>query len=67
MKRGDTVEIVRYSRPGKPAAGDAPTVVRGRLVKAVSGRVWVDTGEGEPVVAWRYQTRVLEPLPPEGV
>lgn len=61
MKRGDSVEITRYSRPGKPAATDTPTIVRGTLVKAVSGRVWVDTGDGDLVQAWRYQVRVLEP------
>lgn len=59
MTRGDEVEIVRYKRPGKPAAGETPTVVRGRVVKAVSCRVWVDTGEAEPVVAWRHQVRPL--------
>lgn len=59
MKRGDSVEITRYSRPGKPAAGDVPTVLRGTILKAVSGRVWVDVGQSEPVQVWRYQVRVL--------
>lgn len=58
MIRGDAVVVRRYSRPGKPARGDVPTITRGTLQKAVSGRVWVLTDAGESVVAWRRQVRL---------
>lgn len=59
MRRGDEVEIRRYERPGKPAAGDVPTVLRGRVLKAMSSRVWVDVGLPDAVVAWRHQVRPI--------
>lgn len=54
MKRGDAVLIRRFARPGKPRATDVPVELRGTVVKAVSGVVWVDVG-GETVRAWRSQ------------
>jgi hypothetical protein len=56
MKRGDRVVVVRYGRRGRPAAGVAPTVLQGVVIKAVSGVVWVDVG-GETVRAWREQVK----------
>ncbi len=59
MKRGDVVLIRRFARPGKPRASDVPTELRGTVVKAVSGVVWVDV-DGDVVRAWRDQIRRLD-------